>query len=437
MNLPKAAFSVGPLSFVRNRWKVLLGAGLVLLVLGLVILNLVRARSEVAVPVSSVVVETQEIENAVFATGTLEPAEQQEFYAVTAAILDELLVREGDQVKKGDVLGSLETKALTAELLNAEAALAKQRALWRETVQPNSEELAPDEVFVRQAKAQLQLAEADLERTQILFDQGAVPEVDLEKAKALVLQRESEYETAQYRLRIKKSPPAAEVESVEAQLRQAEAAYELARERLAKAVFRAEIDGVVLSIDTEVGRPVSAGERVLVVGRVDALDVRANIIEADSGRIEPEQEVRLTSAALPDKEFSGRVLRVAPTARKSGGGQAEQVGVTVTARVDDAQESLRPGYTVDLTIVTNPLREVTVVPYEAVVEREGEKVVFVADQGKAVLRRVEVRPANELYLEVVSGLEVGERVVLSPPEKLEDGSKIKDIRNTPARERGQ
>jgi len=437
LNLPKAGFSVGPLSFVRNRWKVLLGLGLVLLVVALVMLNLARSRSEAAIPVSTVSVETQEIENTVFATGALEPAERQEFFAVTGATLDELMVAEGDRVQRGDVLGRLDTAALRAELHNAEAALAKQRALYREKVRPDPEDLAPDEAAVRQSAVQLELAEADLERTQFLFDQGAVPEVDLEKARALALQREAEHESVLYRLRSKKTPPAEEVASVEAQLRQAEAAYELARERLEKAELKAEIDGVVLEIDTEAGRPVTAGARILVIGRTDSLDVRASILEADSGRIEPGQEVRVAASALPGEEFTGRVLSVAPTARRSGSGSGEQVGVTVTARVDGTEGKLRPGYTVDLTIVTKPMREVVVLPYEAVVEHEGEQTVFVVEQEKAVMRRVEVRPANELYLEVIGGAKAGERVVLDPPSKLEDGSGIKDMSERSTRERPQ
>ncbi|MDP3045743.1 MAG: hypothetical protein Q8N93_10160, partial [Bacillota bacterium] len=98
---------------------------------------------------------------------------------------------------------------------------------------------------------------------------------------------------------------------------------------------------------------------------------------------------------------------------------------------------LRPGYTVDLTIVTKPMREVVVLPYEAVVEHEGEQTVFVVEQEKAVMRRVEVRPANELYLEVIGGAKAGERVVLDPPSKLEDGSGIKDMSKRSTRERPQ
>lgn len=412
--------------FAGRRRKLVLGLGLALLILIIAGANIYHNRQGVQTPVRAEPVRVLQLENVVLATGTVEPVEQQEFYAPGTAVVAEVLVREGDRVEAGRVLARLEDTVFRKELRDAEALLATQQSALAKATTIRPEELAQAENQVRQAELRLEEARRQAQRMRYLHEHAAVSDAELESAALELARCEGELTGARARLdALTAGPAATEREALVSQVEQARAAVEIARDRLARATLRSAAGGVVRRVEIRAGRPVAAGAFLLSVVGLERMEIRAEVSEADAGLLETGQAVRVRHVALPGEIIEAKTSRIAPGTILKSGPQGEQNVVPVVIDLADAQAGLRPGYSVDLEIVTVAMREVTAVPYEAVVERDGGTWVFVVEGDRAVRRAVEVRRGNELYEEVVSGLRDGEKVVVAPPDQLKDGDRVR------------
>jgi HlyD family secretion protein len=420
-----------PASFWVRRRKLLIGLGLGLMIALIVGVNLYQNRQEARIPVRVEPVRVLELENTILAAGVVYPVKQQEFFAVGSALMVEVLVNAGDQVQEGQVLGRLDDRLFRKELREAEVLLATHQASLAEATRVRPEDQVREEALVRQAEVHFEAAGRQLERMQYLYEHGAATAVELEKAELELAGREAELAAARARLSLLLAGPSETERAVlTARIEQARAAVEVARHRLARATLRAEMDGVVFRVEAEAGQPVAVGEFLMSLVDLDHMEIRAEVGESDGRLLAVGQEVRISCAALPGRTFEGEVSEVGPGAVSQVGPHGEQQLVPVVIRVidvgDDADgERLRPGYSVDLNIVTTAQRETLVVPYEAVIERDDVTQVFAVVGDRVELREIQVERGNELYEVVISGLEAGEEIVVEPPDHLEDGARVR------------
>lgn len=361
----------------------------------------------------------------VFATGTVEPAQEQKIYAVTTSRVVELTVKPGDRVKAGQVMGRLENESLLGELKAAEADLVQKESNLEQLTSPALGEVDVAKAALKEAEVLCVEARENFQRVKILFAQGAASAAELEAAQSKMAQAEANYTRAAWEYKKITDPNSSEVEKLRALVEQAEAAYDLARKRYGQSFFIAEIDGVILKAETKEGEMVKAGEPLITIGKIDELKVHSKVSEVDAAILECGQEVKVTCAALPEKVFKGRVSHVAPVAQTAQGQQGMQTTVEVVIEVDNTSGKLLPGYTADLEIETISPYKTLVVPYEAVVERDGRKIVFVVGEDERVrLRDISTGISNELYIEITGGVSKGDVIVVNPPEKLEDGKLV-------------
>lgn len=420
--------------------NILIAAGLLLFIAAVIYFNLHREGGEPALPMQTATAEEKDLVKTVFATGRLEAAGRQEIYAQSSGLLAELNVEAGDRVKAGQVLGRLDTAPLARRLEEAEANFsAEQAALEKLLRGPPPEELAQERAALAQAEAELAGARQKAERTRLLYEQGAVPKVELEETEREFKIRQAAYDRAAARVeQLAGGPAAEEVQAARARVAAAQAAVKDARDQLDKAVFRAGADGVVLICNVRAGSYVTPGALLMVVGDPENLEISGEVAESDSGELAPGQEATFTCPALPGKEFKGTVTRVAPAAVKSagagsgaGGGSTGQAGggnpeVAVKIKPAGPADGLRPGYTADLTIITRVARQAVVIPHEAIVEEKGRQWAYVVQDGRAVRREIKTGTGNELVIEVVAGVQKGEKVIINPPKDLKDGRAVKE-----------
>jgi len=402
---------------------VILGA--IVLITGL---NIYRSRQGTEIPVQVFRVKEEKIEENVMAGGKVEVVKKEEITARTNAMVEEVLVEEGDRVEAGQVLVRLDTADLVQALKREEANLALRKAeLAKSRAAARPQEVEQDRAALKRAEVVFANAKINYQRNQTLYQEGAASREDLEAAYQQYVTAESDYRSAQQKLSLRLEGETKEtVKALEAQVKQAEVAVSEARERLARAQVKASIDGVVLSLGAEKGKYVTTGTSLAVVGDTEGLQVKADISESDSGRLAVGQQVKITSSAVPDEEFDGQVVKVgaaAVTKTKSGG---EQTDVQVTVSITKFSSRLKPGFTVDLNITTARKNKALIIPYEAVTEKNKNKEVFLVEKGKARRRRIQTGMGNELYLTVEKGLQKGDKVVVNPPDKLKDGSSVKE-----------
>lgn len=397
------------------RWlKLMLGIGLPLVMIGVLIMV---NRGGGGIVVHTAKVEKRPIEQSVMSSGRLEAAEKQEFFTPVDSTLMELSVKVGDRVSKGQVLGRLDTQELGRLY---QQAVSKQAGLEASLVRARA---INDQLNLNFAEAAYQKAKNRMDRISYLYREGAVAIEELEQAKVDYAQAEAAYKEAL--IKAQQGAAAKEVASLKSQVALGAQEVNQAKERLDLATFTAQNDGVVLFVGAEKGNRVLEGTRLLVVGSDKKLEVTANINEIDAGTLHVGQPVKITCTSLPEKEFAGEVTRVAAVAvSENNNNNSNVISVPATIQVHGDTTGLKPGYTVDVNIITMDKKEFLAVPFEALVTKNGEKYVYVVEKGVAKQRKIKTEKGNELFDIVLTGLKEGEEIILSPPNNLQDGQKI-------------
>lgn len=271
--------------------------------------------------------------------------------------------------------------------------------------------LAEEDVLVAEqnvASALAGLADAEARLADLLAGADAS---ELRQAQLAIAR--AEIDLADLRKDAEPEPDPLGVERLELALSDAARALETARTALADATLLSPTSGVVLTVDADVGERVSAA--FLTVGVSDSLRVRVNIDENDIGMLEVGQPADLTFTALDDREYMGEVAWIAVQ------GEVDQGLVTfpVDISLDAPDEHLRAGLTADVEILVAEARNVIVVPKAAVQTTPRGGVLFVAAaDGSSSRRAVRTGLSSRLLLEVVSGLEAGERVMPNAAQAL-------------------
>ncbi|TEB08517.1 Macrolide export protein MacA [Pelotomaculum schinkii] len=418
--------------------KMLAGVLILGVIVSMAALNLARSKKQAGIPVKVAKTEIKPIQDNVFASGRVRLTQKQELYNYTSTTVRELFVSPGDQVQKGQVLGLLDPVDLEDKLNEARVNFNVQESNLNKAIYPRDEEVAQERASYQRAEADYRNAQKEYERTKVLFEQGAVSAKDLEDAELEKTVKEAEYKRAGEGLTMKETGPTGhERESLQAQVEQARLQVEQAEKNLNRTVLRAEMDGVVTAVEVMAGDFVQMGTLLMTIGDAGQLEVTAGVSEADSGRLMPGQKVAITAAAQPNREYTGIVQSVSPAAVAAKTAEnGSQIEVPVIVKMECDIEGLRPGYTVDLSINVVDKENALVVPYEAVMEKEGLKQVFVIENQVARLKDVATGVDTALFTEILSGLSEGDTVVVSPIGTLMDGMRVNEIANQPPSNEG-
>jgi RND family efflux transporter MFP subunit len=202
-----------------------------------------------------------------------------------------------------------------------------------------------------------------------------------------------------------------EVEAQEAQV-------ELARLELSYADITAPIDGVVSRRMVKVGNRVNNAEPAFVVTALEPLIATLNVPERELSRLKTKQTATVRVDALPGESFSGRIERISPVVDATSG------TFRVTVELTDHGQRLRPGMFGRFQIVYDNREDVVLVPVAAVMSEDARESVFVVEDGEAERRSVTVGYRNNGDYEIVSGVEPGDRVVVTGQASLASGARV-------------
>ncbi len=311
--------------------------------------------------------------------GTVEACQRTKLSPISGGRIEVLAVKEGDRVKKGQLLMQLWNDDQQAQIAVAAAQLETARTRVVEVCT-----LADS-------------AEREVERQTELHAKGFVSANAIDNARAQADARRAACVTAR------------------ADIRQAEASVRLARVQRERTELIAPFDGTVAKIVGEVGEystPSPPG--VATPPAIDLIDesclyVKAPMDEVDAPKIRIGQPVRITLDALPRQSFPGRVKRVAPYV-SAVEKQARTVDIEATFDDPAAAGRLLVGYSADVEVILDVRKEVLRVPTSALLE--GRRVLLLADD-KLVERKVKTGLANWEHTEIVEGLAAGDRIVTS------------------------
>ncbi len=271
-----------------------------------------------------------------------------------------------------------------------------------------------------EAEARLKLANSNLERMEQLREKDVLTDVEFEQAAMEVATTQAMLESAEAQLSTTTAGPTSEEIAVqEALVAQAEVEVEQAQVNIDKATIHAPYDGIVVSIDAEVGDRVSAANGPLV----EVMDLRylvaeIGVPEAYIGRVNVHDEAQVTLAGFADP-VPGIVIAV--------NAYVDPAARTFQARIaiDNEQLNFKAGQFANVRLHLELDRDpLLMVPNESIVFVEGEPHVFRVEAGQARLIAVELGLADELSTEVVNGLNDEDQIVTDDPSLLVDGMHV-------------
>lgn len=327
------------------------------------------------VPVEVAPVVERAVEREIQAVGSVEPNLYTTVSAEVAGAVAQFDLREGDRVKKGQVLARLRRSDLEIALKEAEANLQEKRALFTK-------------------------AEQDRRRFQALFDEGAVSASELDRT-------------------------AANADAAKAQKDSAEEAYQKIADQLRRTTVLAPFSGYIVKKHVEVGQWVEEGGKVADLVDIDTVYVQIPVNERDIGKIRKGDVAAVAVDTYPGRTFEGRITHIIPQADLSSR------NFPVKIRIDNAREHLlKAGMFARVSIRYGEPRRALFVPKDAVVLRGKEQLVFILDTTRVQAKRIETGQALGGMVEVVQGdLQPRQEVVVAGNEILRDGAPVEVRRN--------
>lgn len=416
----------------RMSWpRRILAAVLLLAVAGIVAASL-RPRPEPPLPVQLTTARRAAITRKVTAAGKLQAATTVKVSANISGDLVELPVREGDRVRRGDLVARVDGRRHAAQVKQQEALRAAATA-----------ELQAERAVIARL-------EQDLRRVERLARVGDASQAELERAQADLRAEQAKADAAQERIA------------------QADAALADARHLLSFATILAPIDGIVVTRAKQPGERVRGSDLsedpIVTIATLASMEAKVEVGEHEIVFLEEGDQAEVEIDAFPDRRFPARVVEAAKNATvKNAGTEAEVTVFPVRLAITGPAPGALPGMSCQASISTETHQDAVVVPVQAVTVRSRKeleakekgagapapsaapapggparpreamrRVVFAVEGGIARARPVETGLASEDAIEIVSGLREGEQIVEGPykalSRELKDGKPVRQAK---------
>ncbi|MEX2942314.1 macrolide transporter subunit MacA [Serratia fonticola] len=326
----------------------------------------------------TVKVAKRDLEQSVLATGQLDAVRKVDVGAQVSGQLESLKVEIGDKVQKGQLLGIIDPEQAQNSIREGEATLQQLQAQ------------------LQQALAEQQLAAVTLQRNRELAKVQAVSRQDLDKFTT--------------ELAVKK----AQVETTRAQIAKNQASLDTAKINLAYTRIEAPMDGDVVQITTLQGQTVIAAQQapnILTLADMSTMMVKAQVSEADVIHLKPGLKAWFTVLGDPSKRFDGALKDIQPTPEKVN----NAIFYYARFEVPNPQGLLRLQMTAQVHIQLAGVSDALVIPLAALGDQiaDNRYHISVLKQGKEEKREVTIGIRNNVDVQIVSGLQAGEEVIVS------------------------
>jgi HlyD family secretion protein len=448
---------------VKRKWKIVITLAVVLIFAAGIYASAQYSKRGV-VTVQTGQVARMDLTSLVTASGEIKPKDYHNIGADAAGDLTEILVKEGDHVRKGQLLAKIEDVQPQADVEAQKAALSSAEA--NSTAAEAGLKSADENTKTMQAalekdRADLARMKADFERSQELYNEKLLAKQDYEVKKftyeaQVAAIRESEARVAQ--AKVQREQYAAQLASAQKQIAQSRAILTRANDILRKHNAYSPIDGVVTNLPVRLGESVvqgiqsSAGSNIMTIADMSLITAEVKVDETDIVNIKLGQVADITIDAIPNKTFKGHVTEIGNTAiLRSTGVAASQSAISsqeakdfkVVIAMDSPPDEVRPGLSCTAKITTATRKGTLTIPIQALTVRQkgdldpapaagskggaqaatkpdpaAEKArkeeltgVFAVSKGKAQFRKVETGITGATDIEVLTGLNEGDQII--------------------------
>src|SRR5215217_6509333 len=374
----------------------------------------------VAVEVTTAAAIKRELPRFFEATGSLAGDQQTDVAPQTSGKVVAVGVDIGTYVRRGQMLVRLDDAELKLRVEQAAAQVEQAKAAVRQAEEKIG--LRPGQAFdanrvaeVAAARVTLELADKNLKRAEKLIESGDVSRSFYDEQRARRDQLKEQYDVAVAQAR----QNFAGVQVARTSVANAESTLALARKNLSYAVIPSPIDGFVSERTADLGEYVSPQQKVATIVRTNPLRIRIDVPEQAIPEVRVGQSVSATTSAWPDKNFAGRVARIAPNV------SATSRTLTVEAEIENSNNALKPGQFATVRILQERAEPAVLIPARSVVSEAGVSRVYVIKDGHAEQRLVQTGQTDGDLIEIRNGIAADEQVATSNLEQLTDGVAIK------------
>jgi len=447
---------------VKSKWKVLIGV-LVVAILGIGVYASTVYSKKGLVTVQTGSVVRQDLTSLVTASGEIKPKNYINIGANAQGEIRELLVKEGDRVRKGQLLARIENVQPEADVEAQKATLNSAEAdsnASEAAVKAADENIRTMQAMIDKDKSDLERAKAEYDRSQSLYNEHLLAKQDFDMRRFTYETQLSTMKQSEMRLiqaRTQREQTVAQLASSQKRIAQYRAGLVRFNDILQKHNAYAPLDGVVTNLPVRVGETVvmgvqnSAASTIMTIADMSLITSEVKVDETDIVNVRLDQTADITIDAIPNKTFKGHVIEIGNTAiLRSTGVAASQSAVSsqeakdfkVVIALDNPPEEIRPGLSSTAKITTATRKNVLSIPIQALTVRQkgqlepkpangkvvqaaatkpdpvAEKAkkeeiqgVFVVSGGKAVFKKVETGITGATDIEVVSGLAEGDQIV--------------------------
>ncbi len=446
---------------MKKKWKILIGVVLVLAVAGGVFAS-IRMNQRGIVTVQTGRAVRQDLTSLVTASGEIKPRNYINIGANAQGIITGLLVKEGDRVRRGQVVARIEAVQAQADVAAQRAAVntsMADSAAAEEGLKAMDDAIKTNQASLERARADAERARIDYERSASLLKNKLVAQQDTDQKKTLYEAAQAAVREAQARLaqtQAQRSQTGAQLTAAQRRIAQSQALLAASADRLAKHDATAPLDGVVTNLPVRVGETVvpgiqnSAASTIMTIADMSLITAEVKVDETDIVNVKLDQPAEITIDAIPNKTFKGRVIEIGNTAiLRSTGVAASQSAVSsqeakdfkVVIALDTPPDEIRPGLSCTSKITTATRQKVVTIPLQALTVRQkgdleappkdgkssqtapktdpaAEKAkkeevqgVFVIKGDKAEFRKVATGITGATDIEVLSGINDGEEIV--------------------------
>ncbi|MGF7059395.1 efflux RND transporter periplasmic adaptor subunit [Brassicibacter mesophilus] len=386
------------------------------------------AKGNSAVKVETFTAKRDDIKSFIDETATVKANNQRIVYSKSVGEVLKLDVSAGEEIKKGDIIAVLNTEEAELQIKSLKAKKNALLASYSEATKlPDKEIINKAEANVRSIEILVENAKNDAEKSKKLFEEGAISEDNYQNAlNNLKIQQEA-LEVAKNELAsIKKGPSENIKKQYEAQISEIDYQIDILNKNKGNSLIEAPIDGIVLETYVKEGAYLQPGVPVLEIGNGNDLYLEVDILVSEIGEIKENAPVIVYNDDLDIENITGVVTKIYPKAfSKISDLGIEQKRVKIEIDLNNDTDRLKVGYDVNAKIVTNEKKNSIIVPDSAVFDYEDGDYVYILNENTAGLRKVETGIEGEDMIEIISGVKTGERVILSPDEKIKEGVEVK------------
>jgi HlyD family secretion protein len=446
---------------VKRKWKVLITVVvLVVAAAGVYASTVYSKRGVITVQTGRVV--KQDLASVVTASGEIKPKNYINIGANAVGNITDLLVKEGQRVRKGQLLAKIEDVQPEADVQAQKATIQSAEAdsnAAEAGLKASDDNIATMQASIEQSKADLARMKADLDRAEALYKEQLMAKQDFDLRRFTYEAQQSTVKAAEARVtqaRAQREQMAAQLASAQRRVAMAKANLVRFNDLLNKRNSFAPLDGVVTNLPVRVGETVvpglqnQSGTIIMTIADMSLITAEVKVDETDIVNVSLGQTVDVTIDAIPNKTFKGHVTEIGNTAiLRSSGVAASQSAISsqeakdfkVVVALDNPPDEIRPGLSCTSKITTATRQNVLTIPIQALTVRQrgdleskpvgantavaapkvdpaAEKAkkeeiqgVFVINGEKAQFREVKTGITGATDIEVLSGLKDGDQIV--------------------------